>query len=87
MENALKTEVQCVSRADRTGPQPRWMNARNRVTGPRVCVKARFHVYISARVNHGDVKQQGSFWCDQAVLQSRGRESGKGVEESCGYLG
>jgi len=52
VENGHKTEVQCVSRADCAGPQPRWMNMRNRFSGPRAWVKARFQVYISAHVNH-----------------------------------
>jgi len=46
-----KIELQCVSMADCAGPQPRWMNARNRLSGLRGCVKARFHVCIGARVN------------------------------------
>jgi len=52
VENGQKTEVPCVSRADCAGPQPHWMNARNRLSGPRGCVESLFHVCISARVNH-----------------------------------
>ena len=51
VEDGEKMELRCVSRADCAGPQPRWMNARNRLSGPRGCVQAWFHVCISARVN------------------------------------